>query len=100
MSPQSPNQTAKNIYEMLRTSENEICEGNPNGHSQLLIVARLLNMKAEYHIYERFYDDNCQLISELLPTKDCMSDIFYNTKILIKRLGLPMKILIIVATIV
>ncbi|XP_073138901.1 uncharacterized protein [Henckelia pumila] len=68
--PQSPNQTAKSLYEMLRASETEIWDGNPNGHSQLSVVARLLNMKVEHHISERCYDDLCQLISELLPTEN------------------------------
>ncbi|XP_075507349.1 uncharacterized protein LOC142544170 [Primulina tabacum] len=89
--PQSPNETAKNLYDMLTASEAEIWEGNLNGHSQLSVVARLLNMKAKHHISERCYDDLCQLISELLSTENCMTNSFYDTKKLIKGLGLPVE---------
>ncbi|XP_073133532.1 uncharacterized protein [Henckelia pumila] len=87
--PQSPNETAKNLYDMLMAAETEIWKGNSNGHSQLSVVARLLNMKADHRISERCYDDICQLISELLPGENCMTESFYSTKKLIRGLGLP-----------
>ncbi|XP_073295278.1 uncharacterized protein [Primulina huaijiensis] len=86
-----PTPAAKKLYEMLQASEREVWEGIPSGHSQLSAVARLLNIKAEHHFSERCYDDLCQLISELLPTDNIMTDNFYNTKKLVKGLGLPVE---------
>lgn len=86
-----PTPAIQKLYEMLKASEREVWEGIPSGHSQLYAVARLLNIKAEHHFSERCYNDICQLISELLPTDNRMTDSFYNTKKLVKGLGLPME---------
>lgn len=86
-----PTPTIQKLYEMLKASEREVWEGIPSGHAQLSAVARLLNIKAEHHFSERCYDEICQLISELLPTDNRMTDSFYNTKKLVKGLGLPVE---------
>ena len=76
---------------MLRSSEQEIWEGNPYGHSQLSAVYRLLNLKSEHHFSERCYDEICKLMSELLPNDNLITDSFYSTKKLVRGLGLPVQ---------
>ena len=48
-------------------------------------------MKAEHHFSERCYDDICRLMSKLLPADNIMTDSFYETKKLIRGLGLPVE---------
>ncbi|XP_060210479.1 uncharacterized protein LOC132637405 [Lycium barbarum] len=88
---EDPNPTTQHLYDLLKASEQEIWAGNPHGHSQLSVVARLLNLKAEHHFSERLYDELCQLLSELMPTDNIMSDSFYSTKKLMRGLGLPVE---------
>ncbi|KAM3340082.1 hypothetical protein P3S68_029952 [Capsicum galapagoense] len=66
-------------------------DGNPHGHTQLSVVARLLNLKAEHHFSERLYDELCEFISELMPTDNIMIDSFCSTKNLMRGLGLPVE---------
>lgn len=86
-----PNPTTQHLFEMLSASQQEVWKGNPFGHSQLSAVSRLLNIKAEHHMSERCYDEICQLMSELLPTDNLMTDSFYKTKKLVRGLGLPVE---------
>ncbi|XP_050211471.1 uncharacterized protein LOC126661659 [Mercurialis annua] len=53
---------------MFRASEQELWEGNPGGHSQLSAVARLMNLKVEFHFSKRLYDELYKFLSE----KGCM----------------------------
>ena len=75
-----PNPTAQILYEMLKASEQEVWPCNPYGHSKLSAVARLLNLKAKHHFFERCFDDICQFLSELLLENNVMTDSFYSTK--------------------
>ncbi|KAM3233323.1 hypothetical protein P3L10_018682 [Capsicum annuum] len=88
---EDPNSTAQNIYNLIKASEQEIWSKNPHGHTQLSVVARLLNLKAKHHFSERLYDELCEFISELMPTDNIMIDSFYSTKKLMRELGLPVK---------
>ncbi|KAM3288173.1 hypothetical protein P3S67_021603 [Capsicum chacoense] len=88
---EDPNTTTQNIYNLLKASEQEIWPGNPHGHTQLSIVARHLNLKAEHHFFERAYDELSEFISELMPNDNIMIDSFYSTKNLMRRLGLPVE---------
>ena len=47
---ESPNPTTQHLFYMLKASKQEVWNGNPDGHSQLSAVSRLLNIKAEHHI--------------------------------------------------
>ena len=85
----TPNPAAKELYEMLRASEEEVWPGNPHGHTKLSAVVRLLNLKAKHHFSKRCFDDICEFIKELLPENNAMTDSFYSTKKLMQRLGLP-----------
>ncbi|XP_073275513.1 uncharacterized protein [Primulina huaijiensis] len=89
--PQSPNSPVKSLYEMIKSAEKEIWDGNPHGHSLLSVLARLLKMKQEHNMSERNYNDMCQLMSELCPSDNSVPESFYATKKLIKDLGLPVE---------
>ena len=83
-----PNPTTQELYEMLKASKQEVWPGNRYGHSNLSTVAKLLNLKAKHHFSERCFDDIFQLLYELLPENNVMTDSFYNTKKLMQGLGL------------
>nr|GMD93379.1 transposon, En/Spm-like, Transposase-associated domain protein [Ipomoea batatas] len=59
--------------------------------TQLSVVARLLNIKAEYRLPEQCFDAFCQLFKDGLPEDNNMVDNFYHTKKLIQGLGLPVE---------
>ncbi|XP_075101214.1 uncharacterized protein LOC142176778 [Nicotiana tabacum] len=88
---EEPNPSIQNLYNMLKASEQEIWPRNPHGHSQLSVVARLLNLKAKHCFPEKLYDELCQFISELMPSDNIMPDSFYSTKKLMRGLGLPVE---------
>ena len=84
----SPNPTAQNFYDMLNAANQEVWP-NFQTHSQLSAIARMLHIKSEHRLSERCYDDLCQFLKELLPDDNVMTDSFYETKKLIKGIGLP-----------
>ena len=52
---ESLNPIAKKLYEMLQAVDQTLWPGCEK-HSHLSTVARLLNIKSEYHLSERCYD--------------------------------------------
>ncbi|KAL0288409.1 UNVERIFIED_CONTAM: hypothetical protein Sangu_2658800 [Sesamum angustifolium] len=58
---------------------------------QLLAVARLFNIKAENNKFKRCYDQVSQWASDMLPRDHTLPSDYYNTKKLIRDLGLPME---------
>ena len=62
---ESPNQIEKKLYKMLQAVDQALwpeCEK----HSQLSIVAQLLNIKSEYHLSDRCYDSLLEFMKEAL----------------------------------
>ncbi|KAL0358498.1 UNVERIFIED_CONTAM: hypothetical protein Sangu_0699200, partial [Sesamum angustifolium] len=59
--------------------------------SQLAAVARLVNIKAEHNMSERCYDQVSQWASDLLPRDHTLPSNYYNTKKMIRDLGLPVE---------
>ena len=88
---ESLNPTTQHLFDMLKALEQEVWNGNPYGHSQLSVVSRLLNIKAEHHISEMCYDEICTLMKELLLTDNLMTYNFYSTKKLVRGLSLPVQ---------
>ena len=60
-------------------------------HLQLSLVARMLNIKAEHHMSQREFDDIAQLIKEVVPDENLVTKNFYNAKMLVRGLGLPVE---------
>ena len=54
-------------------------------------MSKLLNIKAEHHIFERCYDEICTLMKELLLTDNLMTDNFYSIKKLVRGLGFQVQ---------
>ncbi|XP_073151945.1 uncharacterized protein [Henckelia pumila] len=88
---ETPNTYIKGLYDLIKSSEKAIWEGNPHGHSLLSVLARLLKMKQEHNMSERNFDDMCKLMSELCPAKNHMPSSFNSTKKFIKDLCLPVE---------
>ncbi|KAL0287797.1 UNVERIFIED_CONTAM: hypothetical protein Sangu_2676700 [Sesamum angustifolium] len=59
--------------------------------SQLAVVARLVNIKAEHNMSERCYAQVSQWASDLLPRDHTLPSNYYNTKKMIRDLGLPVE---------
>ncbi|KAL0410871.1 UNVERIFIED_CONTAM: hypothetical protein Slati_3676800, partial [Sesamum latifolium] len=59
--------------------------------TQLGVVARLVDIKADGHISERMYDRISQWADDILPRYHTLPLDYYNTKKLIKDLGLPLE---------
>ncbi|XP_043816628.1 uncharacterized protein LOC110624237 [Manihot esculenta] len=85
-----PNSAAQKLYDMLNASKQQLWPGCET-HSQLSAVSRLLNLKAEHHFSEQCFDQICELMKEMLPSDNVMTDSFYSTKRLVRGLGLPVQ---------
>ena len=48
-------------------------------------------MKAEHHMSQREFDDIAQLIKEVVPDENLVTENFYSAKRLVKGLGLPVE---------
>ena len=57
-------------------------------NSQLSLVARMLNMKAKHHMFQREIDDIAQLIKEVIPYENIVTKNIYSPKRLVRGLGL------------
>ncbi|XP_073137491.1 uncharacterized protein [Henckelia pumila] len=88
---EDPNMIARALYDMIKSTEKEIWEGNPHGHNLLSVLARLLKMKYEHSMSERNYNDMCQLMTELCPADHNFPKNFNATKRLVKDMGLPVE---------
>lgn len=51
----------------------------------------MLNLKFENHASEHLYNGYCELINDIIPEENAMVHNFYETKQLVKGLGLPIE---------
>ncbi|VFQ67779.1 unnamed protein product [Cuscuta campestris] len=79
---EEPNASEKK-FDMLKAADTDLWKGCTK-MSQLSMVARLLNIKAEHNLSERCYDTICQLFKDGLPKDNSMVSDFYETKKLIE----------------
>ena len=79
-----------NLFYMLSAVNKELWLGCQK-HSQLSLVARMLNMKVEHHMSQREFNDIAQLIKEVVPYENLLTENFYNAKRLVRGLGLPVE---------
>ena len=84
------NPTAQQCYDMLYAVNNLLWPGCEN-HSQLSMVARMLNIKVEHHLSEREFDAIAKLMTEVVPKKNLIIESFYETKRMVRGLGLPIE---------
>ncbi|KAL0434382.1 UNVERIFIED_CONTAM: hypothetical protein Slati_2772500 [Sesamum latifolium] len=77
------------FFDVVRAADQPLYNGCDE--SQLTAVARLVNIKAENNMSERCYDQVSQWTSDLLPRDHTLPPDYYNTKKLIRDLGLPIE---------
>ncbi|KAL0314011.1 UNVERIFIED_CONTAM: hypothetical protein Sangu_2245500 [Sesamum angustifolium] len=65
--------------------------GNDCNQSQLGVVAELVDIKTDGHIFEQIYDRISQWANRILPSDHTLPGDYYNTKKLVKGLGLPIE---------
>ena len=73
---------AQQFYDMLDAANNPLWQGCEN-RSQLLVVARMLNIKAEHHLSERAFDAIVKLMKEVVPKDNLITESFYETKCMV-----------------
>ncbi|XP_019172859.1 PREDICTED: uncharacterized protein LOC109168299 [Ipomoea nil] len=87
---ESPNPEAQKFYDMLKAADQELWPGS-NKHSQLSLVARLMSLKSENHISEKCFNQFTELLKEVVPEDNLVPDNFYETKRLLRGMGLPVQ---------
>ncbi|KAH6778240.1 hypothetical protein C2S51_009552 [Perilla frutescens var. frutescens] len=87
---EAPNPEAQRFFNMLQAADNELWPGCRN-HSQLSVVARLMNLKSENGISEKCFDQITELMKEIVPENNLVPDNFYKTKRLLRGMGLPVE---------
>ena len=90
MEEEPPNSKAQAFYDMLSAAKNELYPGCRK-HTQLSLVARLLSFKSDHHLFEKEFDQFCELLKEIILEPNTLINNFYNTKKLVRGLGLPIE---------
>ena len=90
ISDEPSNPEAQKFFDMLSAVNKELWP-DCQRHSQLSLVARMLNMKAEHRMSQRKFDDIAQLIKEVAPDENRVTENFYSAKRLVRGLGLPVE---------
>ena len=83
-------QQPQQFYDMLDDANNLLWPRCEN-HSQLSVVARILNIKAKHHLPECAFDAITKLMKEVVPKKNLIVESFYETKRMVWGLGLPVE---------
>ncbi|XP_047270536.1 uncharacterized protein LOC124899627 [Capsicum annuum] len=86
---EDPNPISKKIYDLLDAADAELYPGS--SLSQLAVVSRILNIKIEKNMSQRGYNQMMQLLKESLPEDNIVLDNYYQTKKLVRSLGLPVE---------
>ena len=84
---EQPNVEAQWFYDMLVASQSPLWDRCVN-HSKLLASMRLLNIKITCNVLEQCYNAFVQLMKKALPKDNQVSNDFYRTKKIMKKLGL------------
>nr|GMD12815.1 uncharacterized protein LOC109168299 [Ipomoea batatas] len=85
---ESPNPEAQRFYDMLKAADQELWPGSKK-HLQLSLVARLMSLKSENHILEKCFNQFTELMKEVIPEDNLVPENFYETKKLLRGMGLP-----------
>ncbi|XP_051140311.1 uncharacterized protein LOC127257857 [Andrographis paniculata] len=85
---EEPNPEDKKLYDLLQAADEELWPGCRKA-TLLSAVSRMLNIKADFNLPERWYDVQCQLMHDVMPEGNHFVKNFYETKKLIEGLGLP-----------
>ncbi|XP_049347869.1 uncharacterized protein LOC125812416 [Solanum verrucosum] len=86
---EEPNPESQRFYDLLQAADAELYPGS--SISQLALVSRMLNIKMENTLSQRGYNQVMQLLKEALPEDNQVLDSYYQTKKLVRSLGLPVE---------
>ena len=89
---EAPNAHAQTFFDMISNAEKALWPGN-NTHSQLSASFRMLDIKCKHQVTESCYNDMCDFLQEVLPEENTMPVNLYETKKIVKELGLPMTVI-------
>ncbi|KAL3631138.1 hypothetical protein CASFOL_024122 [Castilleja foliolosa] len=87
---ESPNDVAQSFYDLLEAGKKPLYSGCEK-HTLLSFVSRLMNIKAENNISQKCYNQLSDLIREILPKDNLVPLNFYESKKLLRGIGLPME---------
>ncbi|PHT79977.1 hypothetical protein T459_18029 [Capsicum annuum] len=83
---EDPNPVSKKFYDLLDAADAKLYPGS--SFSQLAVVSRMLNIKMENSMSQRGYNQMMQFLKESLPEDNIVLDNYYQTKKLVRSLGL------------
>ncbi|KAF3620686.1 putative flowering time control protein FCA-like isoform X1 [Capsicum annuum] len=83
---EDPNPVSKKFYDLLDTVDAKLYPDS--SLSQLAVVSRMLKIKIENNISQRGYNQMMKLLKESLPEDNIIHDSYYQTKKLVRSLGL------------
>ncbi|XP_015160874.1 uncharacterized protein [Solanum tuberosum] len=86
---EDPNPDSQKLYDLLQAATQKLYPGS--SLSQLALVSRMLNIKIENNMSQRGYNQMMQLLKEALPEDNMVLDSYYQTKKLVRSLGLPVE---------
>ncbi|KAF3678745.1 putative flowering time control protein FCA-like isoform X1 [Capsicum annuum] len=86
---EDPNLVSKKFYDLLDAVDAELYLDS--SLSQLAVVSRMLNIKMENNMSQRGYNQMMQFLKESLPEDNIVLDNYYQTKKLVRSLGLPVE---------
>ncbi|XP_019082581.1 PREDICTED: uncharacterized protein LOC104704465 [Camelina sativa] len=82
-------QEAKRFYDMLDAANTPLYDGCHEGHSQLSLASRFMNIKVDNNLSEACMDDWAELFTEVLPEGNQATGSYYETETLVQKIGLP-----------
>ncbi|KAL3379999.1 hypothetical protein AABB24_000568 [Solanum stoloniferum] len=86
---EDPNPDSPKLYDLLQAATQKLYPSS--SLSQLALVSRMLNIKMENNMSQRGYNQMMQLLKEDLPEDNMVLDSYYQTKKLVRSLGLPVE---------
>nr|XP_009763780.1 PREDICTED: uncharacterized protein LOC104215634 [Nicotiana sylvestris]XP_009763781.1 PREDICTED: uncharacterized protein LOC104215634 [Nicotiana sylvestris] len=86
---EEPNLECQRFYDLLQAADANLYPGS--SLAQLAVVSRMLNIKMENTLSQRCYNQMMQLLKEALTEDNTMLDNYYETKKLVRSLGLLVK---------
>ncbi|KAH0781765.1 hypothetical protein KY290_001363 [Solanum tuberosum] len=84
---EEPNLESQKFYDLLQAADAKLYL--VSSLSQLAVVSRMLNIKMKNNMSQRGYNQMTQLLKEALPEDNMVLDSYYQTKKLVRKLGLP-----------
>lgn len=86
---EEPNYESRKFYDMLEAAKQPLYDGCHEGHTQLSLAARFMNIKANNNLGEKCMDSWAELFTEYLPADNQATGSYYETEKLMRNLGLP-----------